>query len=327
MARQTRFLMPFQQGDVALPAQDMLVIRPNGPDGLAELPRAGLVLEQGFKVVSDRLQHAGFNVVPRSDKRHALTLVFLTRSKQESLANIARASRITDGVVLVDGAKTDGIESVLKQVKRHCAIAGTISKSHGKVFWFQAGASFPDWEKQGEAGKNSAGFITAPGMFSADRIDRGSALLAPQLQGLTGRVADFGAGWGWLAYMALAQNPEITRLDLFEADYHALQAARLNVPDPRAGFVWADIQTMAAPADPFDAIICNPPFHHSRDADSRIGVDFITRAAASLRRKGRLLLVANRHLPYEATLSERFKSVKTVQETSGFKLFSATSPR
>lgn len=47
-----------------------------------------------------------------------LALVQLTRNKVENLGNIARAARLTNGVVMVDGAKTDGIESILKQVQK-----------------------------------------------------------------------------------------------------------------------------------------------------------------------------------------------------------------
>ena len=64
-------------------------------------------------------------------------------------------------------------------------------------------------------------------MFSPDGPDPGSLRLAAAFEGrLKGRVADLGAGWGWLAHAALARCPAITAIDLYEADANALDAAR-----------------------------------------------------------------------------------------------------
>ena len=46
-------------------------------------------------------------------------------------------------------------------------------------------------------------------------------------------------------------------------------------------------------------------------------------AAQSLRPGGRLLLVANRHLPYEATLVQAFGSLRVLAEGGGFKVIEA----
>ena len=79
-------------------------------------------------------------------------------------------------------------------------------------------------------------------MFSPDGVDPGSRRLAEAFAGrLKGRVADLGAGWGWLAQAALARCPEIAELDLYEAEALALDAARANVTDPRARFHWTDV--------------------------------------------------------------------------------------
>jgi 16S rRNA (guanine1207-N2)-methyltransferase len=39
---------------------------------------------------------------------------------------------------------------------------------------------------------------------------------------------------------------------------------------------------------------------------------------------GRLLIVANRHLPYEATLMSRFREVRTLIVQEGFKVIEAS---
>ena len=79
---------------------------------------------------------------------------------------------------------------------------------------------------------------------------------------LKGRVADLGAGWGWLALEALARCPAITAIDLYEADARALDAARANVADPRAALpLGRRRRPRRAGRRPTTPSIANPPFH------------------------------------------------------------------
>ena len=74
-------------------------------------------------------------------------------------------------------------------------------------------------------------------------------------------------------------------------------------------------------------VVMNPPFHTSRSADPTLGQGFIASAARNLTRNGSLWMVANRHLPYEATLSEVFARVEEVAGDNRFKVFHASRPR
>ena len=78
-------------------------------------------------------------------------------------------------------------------------------------------------------------------------------------------------------------------------------------------------------------MITNPPFHTSRRGAPELGAAFIRAAAAMLAVRGRLLLVANRHLPYEAVLAQAFGRVAEISAPGGpdrgFKLLEATNPR
>jgi len=161
-----------------------------------------------------------------------------------------------------------------------------------------------------------------PGIFAWDRLDAGSAMLAQMLSGetaLKGSGADLGCGYGALATMVLGSQA-VTALRLVDLDRRAVEAARRNVVDPRVTFDWADVRTLETGGD-LDFIVMNPPFHDGGAEDRRLGQAFIKKAAEMLKTGGRLWLVANRHLPYEAELAQAFKRVTPVGDGSGYKLF------
>jgi 16S rRNA (guanine1207-N2)-methyltransferase len=168
-------------------------------------------------------------------------------------------------------------------------------------------------------------FQTAPGMFSFDRIDAGSRLLADSLpDDIKGAAADFCAGWGFLATELVRRARTLSALDVYEADFESLEAARVNVvgsPDaPR--FFWSDL--LKEPAERrYDVIVMNPPFHQDRAADPELGRGLIQAAATALKQGGRLFMVANRRLPYEDTLTASFSRVVEIARDDSFKVFSA----
>jgi 16S rRNA (guanine1207-N2)-methyltransferase len=163
-------------------------------------------------------------------------------------------------------------------------------------------------------------------VFAWDRIDEASALLAAQLpEDLRGRGADLGCGYGFLAAEVLARHPQVSALDLYEADARALELARRNLEGGAAEleFSWHDVAAGLPRAD-YDFIVSNPPFHAGRADAPELGIAFIRAAAAALRPGGRLFLVANRHLPYEATLAADFAKLRVLADERGFKVFEAT---
>jgi 16S rRNA (guanine1207-N2)-methyltransferase len=169
-------------------------------------------------------------------------------------------------------------------------------------------------------------FHTAPGMFSHDRVDGGSRLLAENLPtDLAGRVADFCAGWGFLAHEVAARFPRVASLHLYEADFASLEAAKTNLADrPNASvtFHWLDLTTEPV-GERFNAIVMNPPFHTGRGAEPSLGQKMIEVAAKALVPKGRLLLVANTGLPYERTIAVNFAAQKEIARRDGFKVIEA----
>ena len=168
----------------------------------------------------------------------------------------------------------------------------------------------------------SHGLWTQPGIFSWDRIDVGSALLLKHLPTFTGRGADLGAGLGVLS-QAVLKAPDVNEITLSDIDHRAITAARRNIKDPRARFVWSDIRDAALPAQNLDFIVMNPPFHDTGIEDQSLGQKFIERAATMLKKGGVCWLTANRHLPYETLLKQYFATVKPVDTADGFKIIMA----
>ncbi len=324
----------------ALPAGPALVIGADPAEAYALPEEREAVLVQPFRPAFDALAASGRTVVPSLGEAGggsgggpvALAIVHPTRNRRETLGRLAAAlERLhPEGLLVVDGQKTEGIDALLRQIRKIAPPLAVEARRHGKVFALRPDAALLEaaggWAEAARPRRNQAGFTTAPGMFSWEDVDPGSALLAEKAgPALRGRVADLGAGWGWLAAQALA-NEAVTAVDLIEADHGAIEAARQNVTDPRARFRWEDVLRLGPEAEGFDAVITNPPFHQDRRARPELGIGFIGAAARILKPRGTLYLVANRHLPYERAMESHFRNWEIIAETPAFKLFEASRP-
>lgn len=322
--RSARLSLALESGVFAPPETGtILILRPHAGDDLSALPRDRVRVVTGFKTDHDWFAARGYAVSPHAEAGHVAAAVCLPRAKEAARALIAQAAACVapGGPVAVDGQKTDGIDAVLKDLRARVPLSDALSKAHGKIAVFPAGEGLADWSAQPA---QIDGFQTLPGVFSADGPDRGSALLAAALPDLKGRIADLGAGWGYLS-AAILRHPGVKELHLVEAEADALDCARVNIPDPRARFHWADATTWKAPTA-LDTVVMNPPFHIGRDADPSLGVAFLTVAARLLHPQGVLWLVANRHLPYDRPLTTLFRDVSDIGGDSAFRLIRASHP-
>jgi 16S rRNA (guanine1207-N2)-methyltransferase len=337
--------VPVASGQLALPP-DGRVLFLHARDGfrLREMARPGWICEQSFKPFAQMLERSGLRVAePAQDERFSLVLVLPPRQRDEARALFARAVRhaMPGGVVLACMPNTDGARSGEADLARLAGSVAQASKHKCRVFWTAPldqrvdEALLQAWLALDAPRINAAGYWSRPGLFAWDRVDAASALLAAHLpDDLHGRVADLGAGYGYLSARVLARCPQVTAIDLYEAEARALEPARLNMAAAQreAGRAvevrlrWHDVATGLP--ERYDAIVSNPPFHlQSREDLPELGRAFIDAAAAALRPHGRLWLVANRHLPYEATLAARFGEVRPVIAQDGFKVIEARSVR
>ena len=288
----------------------MLVPTPEGAQQFSPLvPGAADLAEQPERTL------AGMNMLAAPgtlERRHDLAAMLRALAPGARFAVLA--PKDAGGSRLAEELAAFGCE-VEESAKRHhrICVGARPAEPHGLTEALADGAP----RRLAELG----GLWSQPGIFSWNRLDAGSALLLGALPPLAGRGADLGCGIGVLAHGVLASE-KVKELTLVDIDRRAVAAARRNVVDPRARFVWSDVRARAD-LDGLDFVVMNPPFHAAGAEDRSLGQTFIRRAAEALRPGGQLWLTANRHLPYEAVMKALFKTVRPVGEANGYKVIEA----
>lgn len=263
-----------------------------------------------------------------------VAVVFATKHREEVLFHLAMAAeRLEEGGILILTAANDlGAGSLEKRVKELFGSCEPFSKHKCRVLYAVKKVESLDpelqksWLAQGDLRPTGPeGLWSCPGIFSWKRPDDGSRFLLDFIPDrLSGHGADFGAGNGFLAKSLLSRNPGVTAFDLLEVEKKALDAARKNLAsgEPSScplNYHWTDI-TQGSGLSGLDFIVMNPPFHAERGSIPVLGQRFIGEALQALRFGGKLFMVANRHLPYEATFSSTRGVLKRRSEASGFKV-------
>ena len=167
-------------------------------------------------------------------------------------------------------------------------------------------------------------FSSYSGDFSHKCIDSGSEFLAECLPSeIEGSGADLGAGYGFLSHAMLSRSDNVKEIHLYEADYRSLMAAKHNLryfKKRTITFNWHDVRKGLLHSE-LDWVVMNPPFHDSEEGDPSLGQKFIAVAANHIRRRGKLFMVANRHLPYEQQIRQFFSRILQIEESKGFKVY------
>ena len=326
---QSRLAFALERGHIeSLKDKQLLLLNPPTNINLSLFSKSHTKIQQSFFPAYTKLVERGLSVSPVFSEKglSEVCIVYCTRSKMGTLNLIYQAIKLLkpSGLLIIDGMKTTGIESVLKELLTPFNGVRNISKYHGKLIWFHKPTMEPNIEKWAPIPNSlEGGYITFPGIFSSKRIDQGSLLLAQSIPLLSGKIADFGSGWGFLSNQVL-KSPAISSIDLIEADYSSVMASKKNIQDDRANFIWADVNNFTG--GPYDTIISNPPFHISRNANPELGISFIKAAKLLLKPSGSLWIVANKGLPYESTMKESFKEAEEIISRGGFKVLLGVKP-
>jgi 16S rRNA G1207 methylase RsmC len=180
------------------------------------------------------------------------------------------------------------------------------------------------WETEWE-------FVTADGVFSADRLDPGTAVLlreaaAPQSAGPTTRFLDLGCGYGVLAVALALACPRAT-VDAVDVNERALALCQANAE--RHGV--ADRVRPTAPdgADPqarYDEIWSNPPIRIGKPALHELLLTYLAR----LKPSGVARLVVGKNLGSDSLqawlISQEWECVRTAS-AKGFRVLEVRRPQ
>src|SRR5690606_206996 len=167
---------------------------------------------------------------------------------------------------------------------------------------------------------------TQPGVFAANRLDAGTALLLAHLNiAERERVLDVGCGAGVIGVSAHRRGARL--VDMVDANLLAVQAAsrnasRLDIPGRvLAGDVYGPVGDAR-----YDLIVSNPPFHRGKDIDLSVADRLIGAAPRHLLPGGRILIVANAFLAYGKAMERVFRSVETVAATRQYHVLQGSDP-
>lgn len=168
-------------------------------------------------------------------------------------------------------------------------------------------------------------WVSYPGVFAQGHMDPGTRLLLAALPPLerSVRILDYGCGSGIIGAFLLGRYPGV-RVHFSDVDCVALEAARENVPE---GVFHLREGLPFPPAEPYDAIVTNPPFHRGKEEEPGLIRDLIERSPQGLSRRGRLILVAQRRLPLEGALRAVFQEVALLAHEGGFRVWEGRLPR
>lgn len=315
----------------ATPPSRALFLNASPHDNLKKWPDLPGV--QTHKALADWWQIEGFERIDTPEGKWPLILQLPGKSRDEVLAGFAEAWDLLEpgGMLVAAMHNLAGAGRFEKELAKAVGGVPSIQKNKCRVFGAIKDADNPailpdSWREAGERRKiPETSFTTVAGIFSANRIDPGSQMLAEALpKSLRGSVADLGAGWGYLSDAILKNSPDLKTLDLYESDSRALDCARLNLVahSQPVKFRWHDV-AKGLP-EKYDTIVMNPPFHTGKATDVELGRVFLKSASAALHTGGTLWMVANRHLPYEAVLDDCKFKWRQISCDATYKLITGT---
>lgn len=330
-----------------LAGNQVLVIGAPRDSGVAELfgGRQGTLVTfdySAYRLHEQLLSAPGMRLKPQFTARYApgrvhdVAVMYLQKGSDLNHLMAAMASQAIrpGGVVFLVGENKAGIRSAAEIVERRVGpISSSNSARHCVLYEAQVDATragpvdLGQWEREFAvaAGGRTVTLVSLPGVFSHGRLDDGTRFLLGHLpRDLGGAVLDFGCGSGVLGAVVKTRHPEC-EITLVDANAFAVESAVRTFERNGLSF------RHAGPADGFDGvggefdrIISNPPFHQGIATNYEIVSAFLAQCDRRLRPGGRLILVANKFLPYEGLMLRVMNPPSMVAQNEKYKVLSST---
>ena len=165
-------------------------------------------------------------------------------------------------------------------------------------------------------------FLTAPGVFSYRKVDKGTRILIESMiLPKEGTILDLGCGYGVIGIVTAKLNPKL-KIIMTDVNKRAIWLAKRNVELNQVKNVKILQGDLYSPVmnQKFDAIITNPPIH----AGLKTVFKIIEKAPKHLNSNGTLQIVAKTKMGAKR-ISEKmlytFKNVEEISKKSGYRVF------
>lgn len=320
-----------QNPDIIKNAKKIAFIRAQAHAELSSFKDLKIEYFQSARHLANQLQTFGINVKETLNESYDLIIYLPTKSKEENLTNLGIiAKHLEENGKLICSVENElGSDSFRKKLKEVFGNVESESKFHCKVLISVKDSGLnKELAQQYYALKepsqvSTTPLVSVPGVFSHSKVDQGSKLLAETLPKIHGRVADFGAGYGFLSYEILEKNNHVDQIDLYENEKLGLDCCKINLKKyPNVKYFWFDL-TKDLITENYDFIISNPPFHEGKTTSFSLALSFLDRAKIALKNNGTLLIVGKEHLPYHKELATRFKSSDCLAKDNGYNIWIA----
>lgn len=233
-----------------------------------------------------------------------------------ALDEIAVSTLGRDDMLFLAGGRDKHMNKSMNAVlaKYFTAVNASLGRQKSRVLraWGPAGDSESQWPKLKHHAAAGVAVAAHGATFSGTKLDPGTRLLLSVLAVEGTDVLDFGCGNGAISVWLAQRGKHVTGVDVSWSAVAGTQiaAAESNV---EVEAYWAD-GTAELPAESFDAIVTNPPFHRGTAKDSDATLTLFDDASRLLRRGGELWCVYNSHLPWRKELNRRLGRTRLVAQ-------------